>query len=118
MMEKRPILGLIEQVTIMGDTSHHKLLARIDTGATSSSIDKELVEELGLGPGHRLTTVRSATGTEKREIIKISILLNGNVIEEEFSIADRAHMTYSVLIGQNILKKGKFIIDPLKRRKE
>lgn len=117
-MGERSILGLIEQVTILVDSFNHKLLARIDTGATSSSIDKELVEELGLGPGHRLTTVRSAAGTEKREIIKIKILLNGKIIEEEFSIADRTHMTYSVLIGQNILKKGEFLIDPLKRRKE
>ncbi len=30
-----------------------------------------------------------------------------------FSIADRAHMKYKVLIGKNILKKG-FLIDPSK----
>ncbi|MDP3990637.1 MAG: RimK/LysX family protein [archaeon] len=117
-MSERPILGLIESVTILSDNSKQKLLARIDTGATSSSIDKELAEKLSLGPGHRLTTIRSATGTEKREIVKIKVLLNGKVIEGEFSIADRAHMTYSVLIGQNVLKKGQFLIDPLKKRKE
>jgi len=117
-MVERPILGLIESVTVLSNSSNKKLLARIDTGATSSSIDKELAEKLSLGPGHRLTTIRSASGVEKREIVKIKVLLNGKTIEGEFSIADRAHMTYPVLIGQNVLRKGEFMIDPLKKRKE
>jgi len=37
-------------------------------------------------------------------------------IEDEFTLADRSHMTFPMLIGQNILTKGKFLIDPLKER--
>ena len=43
------------------------------------------------------------------------IKMNGLVIEAEFTLADRAHMNYPLLIGQNILKKGNFLIDPNKK---
>ena len=32
-------------------------------------------------------------------------------MEAECTVADRSHMKYKMLIGQNVLKKG-FIIDP------
>ena len=41
--------------------------------------------------------------------------LKGIILEEEFTLADRSHMTYRILLGQNILKKGNFLIDPLKK---
>mgnify|MGYP003394505292 FL=1 len=115
-MEQRPVLGLTEQVIVIGNKGlQEKVIARIDTGATSSSIDERLAEKLDLGPMVRLKLVKSASGSKRRPLIKVKVRINGKIMEEEFTVADRAHMTYPLLIGQNILKKEKFLIDPLKK---
>ena len=57
--------------------------------------------------------VRSAYGTRHRPIVLGNISIAREIYEVEFTLADRAHMKYKVLIGQNVLKKG-FLIDPLK----
>ena len=112
-MGERLTLGLIQEVTIVGDTAK-SLFARVDTGATRSSIASSLVEELKLGPVIREKIVKSAAGVTKRPIIKVRVKINDLELDSEFTVADRSHMTYKVLLGQNILKEGKFLIDPLK----
>ena len=117
MAEKRTILGLVEKITVVGPESGEKVIARIDTGATASSIDLKLSTKLGLGPITRTKIVKSASGVKRRPIIKTKVKIGNKEIEGEFTLADRAHMTYPVLIGQNILKDGKFLIDPCKEAK-
>lgn len=113
-MNKRPILGLIEDITIFGK-SEKKLVARVDSGATASSIDKKLADSLELGPVVREKVVKSASGVNKRPIIKVKVKVDDQILEVEFTVANRAHMTYPILIGQNLLKEGRFLIDPLKK---
>ena len=107
----RQIIGLTENITIIGSKTNKKVIARIDTGATKSSIDKELATQLGLGPTLRTTMIRSANGRSQRNLVKATIKIGDKEINTEFSVADRTHMRYRVLIGRNILTKG-FIIDP------
>lgn len=113
-MKGRPILGLTEEVTIVGAHQEKKVRARIDTGATASSIDMNLAAELGLGPVVRSRLIKSTHGTRRRPVVKAKIKLKEATIEEEFNLADRANMTYALLLGQNILKHGRFLIDPTK----
>lgn len=113
-MNKRLVLGLVENVSFAGTLKPKKVHARVDTGATQSSIDIRLAEELNLGPVITKKKVKSAHGIALRPVIKAEIVIKGVEIEEEFTIAERTHMTYPVLIGQNILKKGRFLVDPLK----
>lgn len=113
-MADRPILGLTEEVTFFGNNEHkEEMKVRVDSGATCSSIDKELAEKLALGPVVRDKLVKSASGVKKRPLVMVKVEIKGKVIEEEFSLADRSHMTYPALIGQNVLKEGRFLIDPL-----
>tara|TARA_Y100000310_G_scaffold155067_1_gene154547 strand:- start:1825 stop:2166 length:342 start_codon:yes stop_codon:yes gene_type:complete len=112
---ERVTLGLTEQVTIIGNNGEEEpVTARIDTGATASSIDSSMAKKLELKQIERFKIVKSASGTKRRPIVMIKIKMNGLVIEDEFTLADRSHMTYPLLIGQNILKKGNFLIDPNK----
>ena len=112
---KRVILGLTEQVIVIGNNSEEeKVTARIDTGATASSIDSSLAKKLELKQIERFKIVKSASGIKRRPIVKVKIKMNGSMIEDEFTLADRSHMTYPLLIGQNILKKGNFMVDPNK----
>ena len=117
-MNNRTVLGLTEEVTIIGEKESVTMIARIDSGATASSIDKNLADKLDLGPEIRTKIVKSASGINKRPIIKAKVKIKDIELEDEFTLADRSHMTYQILIGQNILKKGEFLIDPLLGREE
>ena len=115
MEKKRIILGLVEPVVIFGKRNlEEKILARIDTGATASSIDFKIAQKLHLGPVLRSKTVKSASGIKRRPMIKAKIKLDGEILVAEFTLAERSHMTYPALVGQNILKLGHFLIDPQK----
>jgi len=108
------IVGLSEIIRLIGKNKAKKIKARIDTGATKSSVDAKLAASLQLGPVIKTKFIKSAHGNSLRPLIKTEIELAGKKICSEFTIADRAHMRYKVLIGQNILKHG-FLIDPGKK---
>jgi len=110
---KKVIIGLTTRIMIFGKKGKKEVIARVDTGATKSSIDKELAKELDLGPALKHAKVKSAHGVRYRPVITVEILIAGEMREAEFTVAEREHMKYRVLIGQNILVKG-FLIDPSK----
>lgn len=108
------VIGLTEKVIVKSFDCKRdkKTFARIDTGATKSSIDTDLAASLSLGPIIDTTLVKSASGSSVRPVVNAKIILRGKIIESNFTLADRKHMTYKVLIGQNILKDNGFLIDP------
>ena len=117
-MQNRTILGLTGHVILKNDNGEDKqLLARIDSGATSSSIDISLAKLLNFKPLKKYRVVKSASGIKKRQMVNAKVVIQGTQMEAEFTLADRGHMTYQILIGQDILKEGKFIIDPLLEEK-
>lgn len=109
----KTVIGLIEPVIVLGPKGKKEVLARIDTGATKSSLDVKLAADLALGPILKAKLVRSAAGAGLRPVVKTKILLADKEITSEFTLADRSNMKYPVLIGQNILGEG-FLIDPIK----
>ena len=112
-LDGKIVIGLAEKISIHCDGTRKNIVSKIDTGATKSSIDMNLAAELKLGPVIKSKLIKSAHGSKLRPIIEATIELAGKKITSEFTIADRAHMKYRVLIGQNILRNG-FLIDPTK----
>ena len=111
-LEDKTVLGLDEYVTIVDKNGNEKrFLARIDSGAESSSIDESIYDELFLGPVLGTKLIKSASGKKRRKVVKVKIKVKGKEFKEKFTIADRSNLTYKVLIGHDILTKG-FIIDP------
>ncbi len=109
------VIGFYEYVVLIApDGKERRVLARVDTGATKSSIDIKLAADLNLGPVVGIKTVRSSLGETKRPMILTSIRLGTHRIKARFTLSDREDMSYPVLIGQNILKHG-FVIDPQKK---
>lgn len=108
--DTKTVVGLVEKVQIFGDNGETQVLAKIDTGATKSSIDGNLASELGLGKIIKTTFVKSASGSSVRPVVRIKLIIAGRELEEEFNIADRLKMKYPLLIGQNVIKKG-FLVD-------
>jgi hypothetical protein len=109
----KTVVGLTEKIILVGAKTRKELVARIDTGATKSSIDSALIAELELGPEIKTALVRSAHGQGRRSVVYERIIIAGRKMRMQFTVADRGRMKYKVLIGQNILKRG-FIIDPAK----
>ncbi len=114
-MMKKDIIGLTAIVTLKGKTKKKRIKAKIDTGADKSSIDTRLASQLNLGPVIKTRKIWSAHGGMVRPVIKARIKINNKELTSDFTIADRAHMKYKVLIGKNILKKLNVLIDPNKK---
>jgi hypothetical protein len=109
--EKRPTIGLIESIVLENGV---KYKAKIDTGADSSSIDKNLLEKLGEKKILDHKVVRSALGKTKRPTVRLDVEFHGKRFSEKFSVADRSNLKYKILVGKDILKKEGFLIDPTK----
>ena len=110
----RRIVGIFEKVEVKVDKhKSHEVIAKIDTGAESISIDRRLAEELGLlKPEHILweTEVRSALGKEKRPVIELVFWLQGRRIKALATVSNRRNLRVPLLIGRNYLTD--FMIDP------
>ena len=102
------ILGLTEQVKINGIP----VKAKIDTGADRSSICKSLIRELNLKPTGKKIKVKSSHGITLREIYRAELEIKGKKTITDFNVIDRNSLSYSVLIGNNTLKKYNFLVDP------
>ncbi len=114
---KKIMIGLTEKIMLYNNTKTKKKLvkARIDTGATSNSIDAKIAAKLRLGPVIKTTLVKSANGRSRRPVIKANITIAGKPMTGIFTLADRTRMRYKLLIGQDILKKSGFLINPAKK---
>lgn len=115
MNEEKLIIGLVESI-LLEDKCKYKV--KIDTGADSSSIDKALLETLGEKKIISHKVIKSALGTHKRPTILLEFEFCGKRFREKFGISDRTDLKYKILIGNNILKKEGFLIDPNKKEKE
>ncbi|OYT32583.1 hypothetical protein DRJ22_03140 [Candidatus Woesearchaeota archaeon] len=113
-MKNKIVLGLTSNVLVFGKKKKKLVTAKVDTGATKTSIDIKLAKELGIGPELKKTIVKSAHGTRHRSVVLLELSIGGEIFETEATLADRAHLKYPLLLGQNVLKKG-FLIDPSKK---
>jgi len=114
-LKKRKVLGLIERVKVF----NNEYKAKIDTGADSSSIDKSIIEKLNKSNNINIVPIshkkiKSALGIENRPVVEIEIELLGKKYTEKFTVSERSNLRYKILIGKDILKKEKFLIDPNK----
>jgi hypothetical protein len=109
------IVGLAEDIKLISaEGKEEHIAAKIDTGATKSSIDTKLATKLKLGPIIKSKVVKSAHGNQLRPVIEAEIEIAGKKMKSEFTLADRSHMRYQVLIGVNILE-NRFLVDPSRK---
>ena len=116
MKTKKSKIGFLEKVTVYGPTGEKKVTARIDTGAAKCSMDKQFAKKLGIKNIIKHKIIKSAHGTFKRGVVMARVKVGNKIFRVNFTLANRAHMKYDVLIGRNLLKKG-FIIDSDKKQK-
>lgn len=112
---------------------NRELQGKVDTGATTSSLhasdiqvnkDRNTVTFHCSELSNNLITldldgaqeVHSAdAGGQTRPVVTLDVEIDGTVVKgASFNLNDRSQMDIPVLIGQNILKAGNFMIDPKK----
>lgn len=60
--------------------------------------------------------IRSAAGRTRRVFVPLKIKIAGKSIKSKVTIIERTQMNYPMIIGRKDLQKGRFIIDPSRRR--
>lgn len=115
-IDGKTVIGLVEPVAICTKDGMKKtVMAKIDTGASKSSIDVNLASQLSIGPIIKSKLIKSAHGNSVRPVVEALIEIADKRMREEFTLADRWHMKYRVLIGQNVLRHGYLIDASLKK---
>jgi len=113
-------IGAVEEVTVRGRRKEVKVLAKIDTGATRTSLDTDLAARLGLGPVIRTVRIRAASAAEPetRPVVRAELVLAGVRFRVAVAVADRKDMRYRMIVGVDVLRRSPFLIDPrdLRRR--
>lgn len=118
LMEKglgRKTVGAHETVIIYGLNGIEKEVeAKIDTGADSSSIDRELAEEMGLlGADNYLYEdyFQSALGRKKRDVVGITYRMAGRKVRSRVSVTDRSRVRTKMLVGKRDLREFVVVIN-------
>ena len=127
--QEKLIIGGKEKVNFP-EINKFQVLARIDTGAKTSSIhcEKVWVERIGNRKvlcatllkktrfvtkfkKFRVKKVKSSNGIEQtRYAVKLFIQVGGALYKTEFTLSNRDKMNYPVLLGRKFLR-NKFVVD-------
>jgi hypothetical protein len=118
-------IGPVEEVILL--PWRLKLLARIDTGANTSSIGAEKLKIRGntahftLGeeysgikielPIVEWKTFSSSESHELRPVVEMEICLGPKRLRIQVSLNDRSRVAYPFLVGRRVLEEGAFIVD-------
>lgn len=126
-------VGWIEKARIPGVEKEIK--AKLDTGAETTSINAEILEkpdkdsesggmikfqftngegikEVFERPIVRWVQIKSREGADiRRPVVRMKLCVAGRWIEDEVNLADRDDFNYPVLIGRNMLKQGKLVVN-------
>ena len=106
------VLTVIQPVMLHGHNNVRKkeVLAKLDSGAYRTSIDKKIMDELELPLSDKKVFVESASGKAYRPTVALSFTLGGKTIHTIASVVDRAHLKFPIILGRRDLKG--FLIKP------
>ncbi|WP_404361713.1 ATP-dependent zinc protease [Marinobacter sp.] len=126
-LNNKIIVGELERFLLVGPGLVY--VARIDSGATTSSIDARNMTRFERNGENwvrfdvpvpnsegKLETLErkivrnvrivsaSADEAERRPVVELQFIIGGHEQKAEFTLAEREHLSHSVLIGRNILR--------------
>jgi len=99
-------IGFTETVVVTGTSGSRTVVAKSDSGASRTSIDLRLAAEVGAGPIHTVSRVRSGSSKEakRRPVVDLVVGIGGEQHTVAANIEDRSHMTHRLLLGRDVLK--------------
>ena len=144
-VEALPVIGEAEHVVV--EPEGILLKARVDTGAQTSSMGVEMLDEFERDgkpwvsfiikrpengeavqftlPVERISRIKRHGGdAQRRPVVRLRVVLGSIDHKREFTLTDRSDFKYPVLIGRNYLMDAavvdvskKFTVEPAKARK-
>lgn len=134
-LEDKQTVGALE-ICDLPDLSISKLNVRVDTGATTSSLHVDNIDEFELDGDtwvsfdihpdihnvseivrtqakvEAMRNVKSSTATlEKRYVISTQIVMAGMQWTIQLTLTDRSEMSYLMLLGREAMS-GRLVVDP------
>lgn len=119
------IIDSVEEIIVYTKSGPVKVLAKIDTGARSSSVDSTFAQKHGLSPyvgtvknvkcpdGQKY--IKSAIDGQCRDRVVLSFNLRGNFHYNPATVSDRRNLQTVVLIGRRDII-GKYIVRPISHK--
>ena len=106
---------IVSIVTPDGDVD---ILAKVDTGAYSSSLDESFFKKLNLDEEViKNRVVRNVHGEEKRDVYEIDLIIKGNKISSELNVFNRGDMKYKMILGRKYINKLRALVYLTKKDK-
>lgn len=105
------VLAINQEAAIHFKNQKFETKAKMDTGAKRSSIDKALLEKIGIPLTGELVHVSSASGSGYRPTANVTVEIGGKKRTVVATVADRSHLTFPMLIGHQDMKG--FLIKPV-----
>jgi len=105
------VLSINQDVIVHYNGNTHHARAKMDTGANLSSIDKSLLDELGIPLTGELICIKSANGVRYRPTANVVIEIGGRKKTVVATVAERNHLNFPILIGYKDMKG--FLIKPI-----
>lgn len=136
---KPRVLGWVENIRI--EEVDLNLKAKLDTGATTSSIDAEVLDIKKTGERKKGDTgetivfsmtdddgvkkrvferkvvryvrikKKGGAGYIRRPVVEMTFCLGGRLTKEEVNLANRENFIYPVLVGRNMLQHAEILVD-------
>ena len=95
--------GAESEVTVIAETGWPvKVMARLDTGASMSSIDLGLAEALHLEVVDTVV-VKNSMGKERRDVVVATVVYLDEEYEVHLNLAERSRLRYPLLLGRDFL---------------
>ena len=112
------VIGRNVIVSIITPDGDVDILAKVDTGAYSSSLDESFFKKLNLdGEVIKNKMVRNVHGEESRDVYDIDVIIKGMKISSELNVFDRSQMKYKMILGRKDIKKLGALVDVTKKDK-
>lgn len=110
------VIGRNVIVSIITPDGDVDILAKVDTGAYSSSLDESFFKSLNLDEEVvKNKMVRNVHGEEKRDVYDIDLIIKGKKISSEINVFDRSQMKYKMILGRKDIKSLGALVDVTKK---
>ena len=126
-IEGDKIVGSLTKVIIKHFNNEEPIEARVDTGASISSIHGDNIEvddttiKFTFGKTRykfhlaRTSKIKQSSidDADERPVIRVDMVIDGITLRNiELSVTDREHMEYNILLGRKTLASGGFLVNP------
>lgn len=108
----RVVVGEWEPVRlgVRGEEKKVDALAKVDTGATYSSMGYDLARDLGIDLDEQeIITVQSSLGEDKRRLVDVRLEIAGKILDTKITVSDREEFDNKMLLGNRDLES--FLVD-------